>query len=381
MLVTSAALVGERDVAAFAWSSLRVFRNVEHTTAAIIDAHQLPEKERSNAKKQARQIRQCLIQAEEYAHAAEVVTSATRPTLQYYSFVSLATAELLFKGTGEVSLDRAREEHGHHGLTLRVSQNGQGQVAAVDLVAKPAVFGKGGRMGTFELWHKNSRAHPVCGPTVRHLVQGGAVTHPMTVLMTSPDAALAQVPDAGVSLLQCMQHIPGLAGHLRNFGVEVMAARCHARREAFDANGSHTTSINIHPAPANLLAKIYERVSSDVPERLQQFEYPIGRRYLHTKMEGDQPGFHMPNGVSLGDEVFIWPYNDDEMALNYFGWLYVMAFVLGTYARYYPDMWMRDVEDASYVAVAADAFYRIAAAHGPLSTLSELSRTWMVPGK
>lgn len=381
MLPTTAALVGEREVAKFAWSSLRVFRNVEHTAKAIQDAHSIPEKGMANARKQARQIRHCLIQAEEYALAADAVTSATRPTLQYYSMMSLATAEVLFKGTGAVSIDKARQDHGHHGLTLKVASTAEGTITASGLLARPALFGGGERKGTFELWHQHSRLNPICGAVDRQVPTGAIIKMPTALLMKSGDTPPAPMSDEGVTLLQCIQHIPGLSGHVQNFNVSPLTARCHAKRRVNEAEASYVTSVIFHPASEDLLQKIYAKISSDHPDQIVQFEYPSGRRYEHTFHENNPSTFTMPNGVSIGDEVFIWPYDDDDTILNYFGWLYVTSFILGSYARYYPDKWMRDIEGASYIAVAADAFYRLAADHAPLNTLSELSRVCLVPGR
>jgi len=80
--------------------------------------HSVPTKHRENVRKQAAQIRYCLIQAREYFAAAATVTLATKPNLLYYGTMSLALAEILFKQTGDSSLDKARAENRHHGLTM-----------------------------------------------------------------------------------------------------------------------------------------------------------------------------------------------------------------------------------------------------------------------
>lgn len=377
MLVEKATKVSEGDVSSFAWSGLRVFRNVEHTAAAILAAHNLGANDIKNVRKQANQIRHCLIQAEEYARAAETVTSATRPTLQYYSLVSLATAEILFKGTGDISLDKARDLHGHHGLSLTVQTTKGGLVGSDNLIARPPIF-NGKRKGTFDLWHTLSRPSPLCGPVNEYLSIGQVVRHPMRALMAAPDVPPPPLPEDGYCLLKCFQHIPGLSRHLPNFGVRETWARCHIRRDHSEASG-YTTFVQFHPADAHLLSAIYEKVHATVPESLTHSDFRSGRSYTFTRDANGDAEFIMPNGIPLGDDTYIWPYSDNEMSLNYFGWLYLASFILGTYARYYPDKWMQDIEQSNYIATAADAFYRITAAHAPLSTLSELSRVWFVP--
>ena len=382
MQLVSSTLVTEGDVGAYAWSALRVFRNVEHTAAAIASAHGFEHKDRQNIKKQARQIRDCLIQAEEYARAAEAVSSATRPTLQYYSMMMLATAEVLFKGTGEVSLDRARGQHRHHGLTFVAPSAPQGTHTAADLRAKPVSFGAADRRGTFALWHRHSRLDPMCGETVINLANGGQLTKRSQILLLATDEPPSELDDDGVTLLDCLKHIPGLGASLSLMGARPLFARATLSAQRIEGK-TDTTIANFHPSDAAVLQRIYGIVKSSDPDALTTFDYPSGRVYRHTRQnveaDGEPSLLTMPNGVTIGSHTYFWPYGDDEAKLNYFGWLYVTAFILGSYARYYPDLWMRDIEAASYLAGAADAFFRIAAEHGPLATYSALSRVYQVP--
>jgi YaaC-like Protein len=100
MILTSAAKVDDPDVTRYAWSRLRRFRNISEVEDRIIRLHQLGTRHRANAKKQATQLRHCLIQAQEYFDAATAVTLATKPVLYYYCIMSLALAEVLLKQSG-----------------------------------------------------------------------------------------------------------------------------------------------------------------------------------------------------------------------------------------------------------------------------------------
>ena len=64
--------------------------------------------------------------------------------------------------------------------------------------------------------------------------------------------------------------------------------------------------------------------------------------------------------------------------LNEFGYLYVGLYILGNYARYFPDRWMTDVEAGSPLALAAEEFIAMAEWRMALLTLSELSETYFV---
>jgi hypothetical protein len=119
MIISTATEVVTSDPEAYAWANLRKFQNVELVEQSIMRLNSSDPPSRRNARKQARQIRYCLIQAREYFTAAKAVSLATKPTLQYYGVMSLALAEILLKQTGDSSLDRARHHHRHHGLLFR----------------------------------------------------------------------------------------------------------------------------------------------------------------------------------------------------------------------------------------------------------------------
>ena len=118
MVITSARTVRTSNAQAFAWAGLRKFQNVDLITDELMHIHSVPPKWRDDVKKQAQQLRYCAIQAREYFAAAQAVSLATKPNLLYYGIMSLALAEILFKQSGDSSLDKAREEHRHHGLSM-----------------------------------------------------------------------------------------------------------------------------------------------------------------------------------------------------------------------------------------------------------------------
>jgi hypothetical protein len=89
VILAHADLVPDADVARFSWAGLARFHNVSSVTEWLCGLHKLDRTQRENARKQARQIRYCLIQAKEYYDAAAAVTLATKPNLLYYSAMSL----------------------------------------------------------------------------------------------------------------------------------------------------------------------------------------------------------------------------------------------------------------------------------------------------
>ena len=69
---------------------------------------------------------------------------------------------------------------------------------------------------------------------------------------------------------------------------------------------------------------------------------------------------------------------DEQPPLNEFGWYYLALFIVGNYARYYPDRWIVDVGNTP-LALAIDELLRTAVIRVPLLALSEMSRSYLVP--
>ena len=153
------------DPAAYAWAGLRKFQNVDLIMEELTRLHEVPSKQQGNVRKQAQQIRYCMIQAREYFAAAQSISLATKPNLLYYGLMSLALAEILYKQSGDSSLDRAREQHRHHGLSMiacKVASDVDLHAAASNLRAVPIEMDRK-RKGNFELWHQSCREYPIGG--------------------------------------------------------------------------------------------------------------------------------------------------------------------------------------------------------------------------
>jgi hypothetical protein len=107
------------------WKLLRFFRDVKFASnqhRRILNiSEETYKKHNKYIEKQAKQIGYCIRQAEEYFQASSQVGLATRPNLLYYGAVSLSQALILLKQNGDYSLDarRNQEKHNHHGLELK----------------------------------------------------------------------------------------------------------------------------------------------------------------------------------------------------------------------------------------------------------------------
>lgn len=379
MIITSARKFRAVDQAAYAWSGLRRFQNVDLVADKLITIHQIPEKWHADARKQAQQIRSCLTQAREYFSAAKTVSLATKPTLLYYGTMSLALAEILFKHTGDSSLDRVREQNRHHGLTMVTGSRKEIElpIAASQLRAVPMEI-SGERKGTFELWHRSAREYPIGGDFARRPPHGGGTTT-FELLMGAADKSFERIPDSGLSLFDCLVATPSLLDYLGSINIQSLCVRGMVQARAL--LGEHWSSdlqITLHPNP--LASSIFDQITADANwvDRIQIAEILGGIQISVAQ--------NWINGLARVSLPQAAPHNTQEVRfmchgkyLNEFGYLYVALYLAGNYARYFPDRWVVDVERSTPIATAIETLTELSEYRLPLLTLCELERTLFVP--
>ncbi len=359
--------------------NLRRYQNAQYVEAYISNLHGLHRSDRQNARKQAKQIRLCLVQAEEYYGAAKSVSLVTKPVLLYYSVMNLALAEILLKQTGESSLDRARDEHAHHGLTFHLTPYSKiapdvGSLAH-SLRARPHIGPGGMRVGTFELWHRSARHLPLGGElTVEHT---GAVQIADCMWGTPEDVRLPLLPTGGISLLDCLAHVPGMYDILPLYSLSSRIIRGRYRARTDQSRNRLINELIIHPGLAQALDEFCENFKVYEPNRLNVNELSSGMicSWITTQL-GPHVVAKIPEGAMwTREEIRFWP---SDPPLNEFGFFYVALHILSNYARYYPDLWMKEVEESSELTILVETLLSLAEIRMPLLTLSELRRVCFV---
>lgn len=382
MVITGAVSVQARDLAQFAWAGLRRFHDVTYVERSIIELHQLSLDQFSNARKQVRQIRYCLMQAREYAEAAEAVTFVTKPLLYYYCVISLAVAELLLKQTGESSLDRARAQHGNHGLTFSAGSVPHAErrlaMVASQLRAKPVVR-SGDRFGTFELWHRSAREMPEVG-VITHYHQNGGTTTTHDIILGAVDKRLPLLPAQGISLIEALVKLPTMFDLLLANGIQPQIIRGKITRDIRN-NVLASTTVILHPTQSGLIDRFQETCIFHPADHSAITYHPIaegGALTWHGQLTPpEREGYFFPPGSMWSEEeIRFWP---EVQPLNEFGYFYAALYIAGNYARYYPDRWISDVEESSPIAQAIEALLAEAEIRVPLLALSELSRRYHMP--
>jgi YaaC-like Protein len=379
MIIQKARKVRTADSASFAWAGLRKLQNVELVTQTLIRIHKIPKRYHDDARKQARQLRYCLIQAREYFSAAKAVTTATKPNLLYYGTMSLALAEILFKQSGHSSLDKAREQNRHHGLTMSagsIPRNADLQTSARMLRAKPHEI-NGTRWGTFDLWHRTSREHPLCGTVTTHAPDGTA-TMGFNVIMGAINTEYAKISKTGLTFADCLASLPSMYEQLSETNIKSTLVR--GKTTAIIHGGEQwSSSIDVIFHPSSSYAKLKDLIRAN-PNGVDRINFQDGSNagviHLSADWINGNPSVPLPPAATVNTEE--WRMWTNKPPLNEFGYFYVSLYLAGNYARYFPDKWLLDVETSTALALSIEELCATAEWRVPWLALSELDQTLYV---
>jgi hypothetical protein len=168
--------------------------------------------------------------------------------------------------------------------------------------------------------------------------------------------------------------MPTISTIIRSFVV-----RGKVTRNLVEATRSDTVTVVIHPYDADILELCY----SEINIRALDFEsvniVDLGSGIiLHlTRTEESPVLVSFPHASTWSkDEVRFF---STSHPLIEFGLFYVAMYIVGHYARYYPDKWLVDVDRATPLALAVEELLAHAEQRVPLLALSELTRNYLVP--
>ncbi|MDB5502630.1 MAG: hypothetical protein JWR89_2532 [Tardiphaga sp.] len=379
MIISKARKVRVADPAAFAWAGLRKFQNADLVTKLLIELHNVPKKYHDDVRKQAQQIRYCLVQAREYFAAANSVTTATKPNLLYYGTMSLALAEILFKQSGASSLDKARDENRHHGLVMStgaIPKNSDLETSAGMLRAKPhESLGK--RRGTFNLWHSSIREHPLCGFTTTYS-QDGSSTIAYSVILGAIDNPLPPLPPEGITFAECLASLPLMSEHIEQSSLRTTLIRGKLQSD-FHTGPEWNARVDVILHPSPLFSKLMDQIHTN-PNAIDRIGLRFGENagiiQIHNDWINGNVSMPFPAGATVNTaEWRMWTNNP---SLNEFGYLYVSLYLAGNYARYFPDKWLFDVEASAPLALSIEEICSMSEWRVPWLALCELDRTLYV---
>jgi len=281
-------------------------------------------------------------------------------------------------------LDRAREQHRHHGLTFEDTRNGRLPLpleqAASGLIARPLITGERKRSGTFELWHQSARETPMIGKVVEQH-SSGATLERTAVIGNVTDRRLPELPSSGITLLECLRHLPGMYEYLNELAIQPQTLRARVERRLTNEGQQQRLQITVHPS--DLAEEFFGNVLLPATSHENVTFQPLRNSGIFSLSGNSSDTGHWTGRTgsipcctawTIGECRF-WPH---ETPLNEFGYLYAALFIAGNYARYYPDRWVLDVESSTPVALAIEELLRTADNRLPWLALSELERKYYV---
>lgn len=365
------------DISSETWSRLLEFANTDVAIRKIAEIHGEPtsSSKRSNYKKQAQQLRSCLLQAQEYFSAAAQSSLITSPNHAYYGMVSLASSCMLLRGDGSKSLDVVRQKaaNKNHGLDFSTGVTKSSAQQGLEILSQSYVeiLGK----GHFPLWYevlpdfilaygKTSITHASSRQTRLDVVGG------------TSRVKYSEISGTKSPLLGYLMFLPDLVGELRRYGVAPVSSRFD-HEAIIQKNGTRKESWYIHGAGA----------PQNLEMLLDAFKAPA--RNIHAFSAS------LEDGVSGGIVSFVWDKKDepvmfqfpssrvalsfdnvcyaDDVQTHEFVDMYVASFGLSMLARYFPDLWVTCLESNCLAAKLIERFAGVLVKKAPMLALSLLS--------
>jgi len=336
------------------WKRILDFTNDEYTIRKIIGNHGDPKSRRmlENYKKQARQIRLSLIQANEYFKASEASTLATSPLLNYYGALSLCTATMLINGDGNKSLDILRKNNTskNHGLTINIKENDISK--GLNLLQNTQI--KIEKDGFFKNWYETIPKHELLfGYCEEEKSETTRFFYHVTGQRTNAD--FSEIQGDKISLSDALNRIPDLVPELKKHQTPIECASSRLKVK-IDSNVISYQWLIKSPYSDSAMNSVLEqfRIDSNYIENLKytELEGALGLFVNVNKHVGEKFSFLWPDSRSTlyHDEIsFGFGITTPEI-VDCFGILYGF----GMLCRYYPDIWIENIDSHSLSSKIAE---------------------------
>ena len=379
------------------WKLLRAFLDISSVSDTIRRVQNVPEgKQEANIKKQAQQVGYCVRQAEEYFRASSQVDLATRPTLLYYGAVSLSRALVLLRKDGSHSFDALRKarRHNHHGLDLDGGLAGQaragdGPAAFFDSIRCRVHIENGEPWGHFPLFYRSLvrasfgldfESHDVG----KALYLSGSYAHACADILP-----LESIVQRELNFLSLMKSLPDIYHDLRGVGVEpllcdgnvkVTTRRTYRVGEKGEKELDKTETTHEFFLD-NLTSESKAAVLAAWQERNPMIKLTddLGS-HVHLELkfsfaaDENPPGGYYPDLVDdvVGHKFYILAPDDyvPEPAAHL-----IALFCLGMLARYYPDIWIRAIDESVQISELIDSVLNVIHRKFPNLILDQMTLT------
>jgi len=379
------------------WKFLRFFLDVPSVSEKIRRMHNIQGKKYvSDIKKQAKQIGYCIRQAEQYFEASSEVGLATRPTLLYYGAVSLSRALVLFRRHGNYSFDALRKgnKHNHHGLDLE-----RGLINNVRSCDDLVVFfnslqcglhtnEKNIPWGNFALFYESLVPCSFQITTTAHKIGETATlshyrSHPCADLLP-----LKLLISKQFNVMELMKTLPDMYFFIKELGVKANLCEGNLKHWVVqfhkkDEQGNEKiekikeefsfTLDGILPDQKSLLLDYYRQKNPLINPGVD-FGGNILLELTVEYSPGEEHLFYLPDIVDdiIGQKFYILRPEDylPEPAVHL-----IQLFCLGMLSRYYPDIWMKAIDENVRIAELTDSLLNVIFRKFPNLILDQM--TWI----
>ncbi|WP_321841821.1 YaaC family protein [Burkholderia cepacia] len=329
---------------------------------------------RDNYKKQATQVRVCILQAKEYFDAARASSIFTSPNHCYYGAVALASVMMLILGDGRKSLDylRVDNKNCHHGLDFNTGCNASAAASAISLLEQS--YAKVMPFGQFANWYGVLPEKGAVAGLIKRLGQGHTQISREGIGTYSVDEFDA-ISGSNFRMIDLLKYLPDLGDDLDRFGMDVVRSRSSAE-VYIDEMGNMTYQWAIHSC----------RPSSRVDELLHGFSCP-SRFYDNFEfygVEGGDSGIVKFKTMSGEYSGLKWPDTRETMNHDVIAYaesigrheivdLYIVAYQLSMLSRYFPDIWIACIESQCRAAKIVERVVDVFVKKFPILALSVIS--------
>ncbi len=383
--------ISTEDPIKYVWKTLRYFIDINFSIEQIKKIHNIEKKsEDNNIKKQAKQLGYCIRQAEEYFRASSCVNLPTRPLLLYYGIVNLSQALVLLRQNGDYSLDalRKKDTHKHHGLEIlgdfKSSTYSKNDLKPfLNSIQCRCYFKNDIPWGQFPNFYKSIEP---CVSTINTKYYNNNVEYQMVLnpVVTSDKIEIEKFNKKVFNVFNIIKTLPDLYNLLYNNSIipdlcRGQANANHKKQYIKDANGQDVIKILLEfyysidfatPEQKSLLISYYKEYVKNI-DITGEYENSFTFKQLLENPEIDTT-FYTPDITEniFGDLYYIVYPNEylPEPAAHF-----VILYCLGMISRYYPDIWLKTIDENVILAEVIDNLLDIVYRKFPYLILDQMT--------
>jgi hypothetical protein len=382
------------------WKHLRYFLDVKAVDIKIRNYHKVPDgKYTSDTKKQARQISYSIRQAEEFFIASSQVGIPTRPLLLYYGAVSLSRALLMIRKDGNYCYDslRKKKKHNHHGLVLCkkcVSELASPRDIASFLKAiRFKIYMKKDSSGGEEPWGSFPLFYSCLVPgefTLKQTIKDSGKTtyiETTTTQTTTDKLAMDVISQREFNALDLMKTLPDMFYTLNDMSIPTTLCRGNVESriiKSYKKNPDgkeepekYIETFNffldgITQVQKKKLLDFYAKVSPNI-KTIADYGANIHLQMLREDFPGESPtSYYAPDIVEDSNCTKFYILEPVDYLPEPATYL-ALLFCFGMLSRYYPDIWMKIIDENVLILEAIDTFLNFAYRKYPALILDQMT--------